>query len=322
MQSKYKNTGWFRESERHSLARKGVRTGRKTDYAKDFAFGGVTYSPTSISTKLPPELSEKRVMGDVDNIIAETAPFESEIAETEYQVGEKRISPKDFERDDIDEELEELEDDFPDELPKEKGYKALKGKIIEVLKGAYQALGDKNKAGIASHLKRLEEHKAPLQERIQILQSLKKKIMSEAYREKHGVSRQLEQLDRINKIISSPKGELSKIDSHIDELTSRMARIEEKEITGGVGSGEKKSGGGILGGIFPSFDEIIHPEKLRSSGGSTRIKENDIPTVNEVRQKQVYKSGATMLLPTREEREKYSIFPSWDEILHPEKLRK
>ena len=52
--------GWFNESERHSLARKGVKTGRKKpiSYAND-----ISISPTTISVAdFPSDLKEQQII--------------------------------------------------------------------------------------------------------------------------------------------------------------------------------------------------------------------------------------------------------------------
>ena len=290
MVSKYKKSGWFNESQRHSLARKGIRTGKRyPDYASEaLTIGGVSYEPVTVTT-IPREDS---IMKDADQIVAESQET-SLVSPTTFQIGEEAFSRERFEKelekevsDEIEKDIRELEFK-PAQVIKKKPWERIRSSIIETLKGAYQAYRDNDKVGIESHLNRLDSQKEKISERIELIQKLKDEVKSSSYRQKFGVAKQLKQLERIDKILESPKKELMNIDHHINVLENKKARLEEAEISG------KPKREGL--GVFPTFGEIMHPERLRKKD------ETFIPT---------------------EKEEKISIFPSFDEIMHPEKLRK
>jgi len=255
--------GWFNESHRHSLARQGIKTGRKS-YAKDISLNSVTYEPIRVSTeKIPKELEEQRVMPDVDEIVAETTPREVEITtpeEEEVEIPEETVKEETELEKEISDELLELENEQKpfNVLQKTWGEKVGE-KIKQYSEGALQAYKDTNISGIEKHISNLEDEKTNIQDKITILTEVKNKIMSKQYRDEVGTIEQLKQVKRVNELLSEPNKHLRTVDNTILKLQRRKEILTRKP-------GEKPKEGFIketYKSIFPTFDEMLHPEKLR-----------------------------------------------------------
>jgi hypothetical protein len=285
-------TGWFNDSARHSLARQGIKTGRK-DYARAIPrMTTVSYQPTVIETQVPEELTEQKVMPDVDEIVAESNE-EREIPETEEELEyePETTETESSEIDEVDRQLSDLESESSSMNPLKTTWKDKTKSVLLAVKDFY--FSGASSEHIDSKIDELNTQKDELQTRIKIIQDVKDDILSNEYRNEHGIKTQLDSLKRVDVILSEPKQGISKINEAINTLNSkkRQSEMRERMSTSGVRPTSTSSS------VFPSFGEIMHPEKLR----------ND-----------------TRRSPEKRDRvlESANIFPSFGEIMHPERLRK
>lgn len=265
--NKYRTSGWYNESQRHSLARQGVKTGRK-DYSRDISLSGVTYEPITVGTEIPKEMKDTDVMNDVDMLMAESeeqrniSPEEAEISipQSDVELQEESVKEESILSKEIDEDLSELEkeEDSSNILRKSFG-DSVKEKIREYTLNALQAIRDTNIEGIEKHISNLEEEKLDIQDKVNILNSLKEKIKSRQYRDDVGVAKQLRQLNRVNKLILAPSNMLRIINNTVSKLErKKISLLSQKNV---MSNGPKKPS--VYGSIFPSFGEVLHPERLR-----------------------------------------------------------
>ena len=301
--------GWFLESERHRLARLGVPTGRK-DYARDIrdiSASPVLYRPTTVTT-YPEKVEvpeEEDVMSDADTIVSEEDRFVTP-EETEQQLDEI----KEEEKTGIDTELSELENEFnPTNVIKTKWGDKVKENIKKHFEEALQNIRDKNIPGIEKHTDSLEEEKISIKDKIDVLNELKEKIKSS----KVSSSERLSLLKRADKLLLEPDTHLRTIERTIQNLNERIPKIKQLEQLEQLKKTEKKPG--ALGafkptGIFPTWGELTHPERLR---GETKPVERIIRVPGTVQK--------FRLVEKKPEFKATSIFPTFDEMMHPEKLR-
>ena len=297
--------GWFLEPTRHSLARRGISTGRKS-YAKDISLSDrITYEPVTIT---PPR--EEEVMRDADTVVAESEEKRviEPVDELEYEpeTAEPKTSEEVFEPEisseiSIEDELSELE---ASEQPVNVLQKTWKDRIKEYLKSGLQAYRDTNVSGIQKHISNIEEEEINIKDRVMLLNELKQKIMSKEHRDDVGFSQQLRQVNRINKLLSEPQRHLNTINSTVSMLNKRVEILTIPSRTGERKEGVVKE---IYSSVFPSFGELMNPERLRSE----RPRERLVRT--ESRLKPIYRTE-------EKKKERLNVFPSFDEILHPEKL--
>lgn len=75
--NRYKKTGWINESQRHSLARKGVKTGRKSYFAdKDVVLQNIISTNNRVETK---DNMNKGVVLSIDNGVAKVLTDEKRV---------------------------------------------------------------------------------------------------------------------------------------------------------------------------------------------------------------------------------------------------
>ena len=244
--------GWFLESRRHALARQGVKTGRK-NYAKDVSISGITYEPTTVGAE---KIKEEEVMKDVDGIVAETKEERFVTPEEEIEIPQEELTAFESE---VESELSSIEAEHnPLNVVKTSWGEKVGKNIKKYTSLAVQAAKDLNIRGIDKHVDNLKEERIAVEDKINVLKDLKTKISSSQYKKDAGLSKQLSMLKRINKLAAEPHIHLRKIDRTVTSLEARRARLEQKKL-----EPKKKVVKGLLGDIFPTFGEILHPERLR-----------------------------------------------------------
>lgn len=252
--------GWHNDSERHRLARMGVKTGRRSpmDYAS-VSLDNLKYEPVSISSPEVETPSDQEVMGDVDTIVAGS---DIEIEQPDVQDVDVDLdtlpAPKvDF----VEDEIKELEADMASYHPLKKTFKE---RITDTVKGIanFYTNGSGNLTSIDRDLERLAITKEELQTRIGLIQKIKNDVLSDKYKQDVGVGKQLQQLRRVDTLLAEPKRQLGKTNATITTLNRKKVSLERmeniKSRRAGITPKKKESSG-----IFPSFSEILDPTKIK-----------------------------------------------------------
>jgi hypothetical protein len=303
------NSGWFQERKRHSLARLGVKTGhrQKPDLASISMNGmnyktvepqmeqeaEVSYSPTTVSSAPIP--SDEQIMQDADGIMAESES-EAEAVEPVLEYEEPEIDETQIgeDADEVDIELADLEADASPVTGKTNWKDALKNVGKSVGMGIISFYGsDSGGSHVDSKIDELNMHKDELVTKVGIIQSVKNKILSPEYRQKHGIKAQLDSLKRVDNILSEPKHGIAKLNEAIGQLKLKKIKAERQAQLKASGIKPESTSSSI----FPSFGEILNPDRLVTKKAEQKPAENN---------------GVLGSV---------SIFPSFDEIMNPDKLR-
>lgn len=310
MEGRYKKHGWFLEPERHSLASRGVKTsvkpiamagGRAVFGFIDTAREGLTqdipqddeqliYEPVTVSGVE----EEPDVMEDADSIIEAGSVEEIEPTEPVLTLPEEQTQPEYSSG--VDREVSEIETAMSGRIIGSSWFDRAKNYVANKLKDLPISINENNPEKLSRNIGELDAHKELLNDKIRLIQETKNKVMSSKYREEVGAEKQIENAEKLNHHMQKLKGEISNIEYKVSAGKKHLQHIQSLpiEMTG------RKKGEGFFSGIFPSFGELINPlsiadDKPKSTGRFRKSKVKE-PYV--------------------------SVFPNFDELLHPEKLRK
>jgi hypothetical protein len=277
------NSGWFREQQRHRLARLGVKTGRKQ---ADFAMMNkpmyqsqiaqneeqeVSYEPETFSTGEAP--SEEQVMSDAGEISA-SSEYETESEPQTLnemtgmnEIGNEPEKPEYSSK--ISEELTELEkEENPSNAIVQSWGEKMQAQLKEITAGVISFYGGSPADMYNDKVSRLEQQKFETEDRIGLLNDLRKQVLSPQNRAEIGIKEQMVELKRIDKLLSSPQIHLRKVELGISDATKRrdLQLRKPASVSSGTSSVTAKPKGSALGGffdtsIFPSWDELLHPER-------------------------------------------------------------
>lgn len=309
MEGRYKKSGWFYEPERHNLARQGIKTKLKPiglaaakgvvgfiDVTREGLTqeipteGDITYQPVTIASINDLE-KEDKVMKDVDSIVAEEK-VEIEVPEQIVSLPEEQIQPEYSSG--VDNEVLDVEIAMEGSTLSRGWFDKAKDWVTEKVKDVISSSRDNKPEALSTHLGEIEAHKISLGDKIQIIQKVKVKVMSEQYKTEAGAQKQLENVSKLNRYVEQLRGEISNIDHKVTLGKKQLTHLQTMPVIT-----QKKEG--IFSGIFPSFGEILSPGKL------TEKKETRKSVFVEEKKRE------PMFV---------NVFPNFDEILHPEKLKR
>lgn len=263
--------GWHKESQRHRLARLGVKTGKKVSYAttspirpmnNNINQNDVSYTPTSVSvTDIP---NDDEIMNDVEGVVAEQN-VQGEIEDVNTQLGlpEKILkSFKSTEVNSVEKDLTELESEAQP-LIKNSWSDNAGNFVNDIFAKGVQAYKDLDINGISEHVSSLELKKEEIEERVNIIEDLKSKIKSPEYRKSSGITQQLEDLKRVNNLLKQPKTKLASAVNMINKLTQRKLRLEQGQALDASGKKpvNKDSLFYIMGHLDESIDDVNKKKK-------------------------------------------------------------
>jgi hypothetical protein len=283
------NSGWFKESSRHSLARRGIKTGTKLNYASmPMKKGGmpvsiqslsgndeqkfdVGYGGTSVGIKKLP--TDKELMQDADEIVAEYDSDNIENSDDEDSDNEIKIPQKFISNDDtisvVDKDLSDLESASEPFIGSSWSDKLKDGLKNLIAKGV-QSYKDLDVSGINDHLAEIKENEIDLNDRINVLRGLKSKIQSAKFRDKAGVKLQIDELKRVNALLAVPNKLLANVKTVREDLETRKKRIISNEsrlrknddrMNNGKKGVDKDSFGYIMTHLDESIDSIKKPKR-------------------------------------------------------------
>lgn len=313
---RYKKSGWFYDSERHSLARQGVKTALpKIGYAigkgvyntvqttaqgltatdKDLEDEGdaqLLYSPVTVSA---PEEKTESVMADVDDVLAEES-HEVEYPEQELGVDigddlkEEKTTGTKY-SDGVDSELSEVESSMEGGVVSRSWIDKTRDFVKEKLQDMFSSAQDNDPEKLSASIGSIEAHKQLLKDKIGIIEHVKRNIQSDKYREEQGISKQLESLSKVNKYVEQLSGEVASIDSKIMLGKKHLQHIYSNPIAQQTAQKKSFGFGDVFG--FGFGDELIKEREQKKQAGRARVPEK--------------KSS--------------SIFPSFEEMLDPSKIK-